>query len=117
MLRIGADDATKGRALYAAQNFSAGEVVLEEYPLLLCVDQEAKGLACARCLRLLSLTGMHAAFLQARPSFRVCYLVPSLDIRAAHLQVQGSAKSATKLHFVHQHALHLRHQSVSVTRR
>lgn len=57
MLSVVANSAVKGRALLAGQNFSAGDVLLEEYPILLVVDQTAKDQACARCLRLLDATG------------------------------------------------------------
>jgi SET and MYND domain-containing protein len=46
--------AAKGRALVAARDVVAGEVVVDELPILLSVYDDAKGLACARCLRALN---------------------------------------------------------------
>eukprot|EP00884_Botryococcus_braunii_P017340 jgi/Botrbrau1/428/Bobra.110_2s0078.1 len=57
MVSVVATTAVKGRARIAGQNFTAGDVILEEYPILLVVDQNAKDYTCARCLRLLELQG------------------------------------------------------------
>jgi len=45
--------AAKGRGLVAARDVEAGEAVADELPILLSLYDDAKDLACARCLRAL----------------------------------------------------------------
>ena len=50
----------KGRALVASKDIKAGELVLEEEPAFLIVDEDYLGAVCALCLKKVAFSGKNS---------------------------------------------------------